>query len=273
VTSIASLAHPSPSFELRISSGQLQGDRLRQEDAFITLIRARYTIALVADGLGGHHAGDEASRVAINTVATHIASSLRKLDRDPNDILRKAFMLGHEAVLSYQPPDSGRGQLDPATTMVGGVFFLDQRLFYAANAGDSLSFLLRDKILRRIFSPHGSDDGIGCALGFEIGHQGSRISLLDFPLELRPGDRILLASDGLAGLSEEILARHLSADTARQACEGLLREISDHLEPNQDNVTLVVAFTEEWHFRSMPDGSFGQFRSDDPRFSETTEPK
>jgi len=60
------------------------------------------------------------------------------------------------------------------------------------------------------------------------------------PIRLHPGDRVLLASDGLAVLSDNWIAEALAAPNAREAADNMTRRLIDMQQEHQDNVTLVV---------------------------------
>ncbi|WP_157572458.1 PP2C family protein-serine/threonine phosphatase [Nevskia soli] len=264
---------PKPSLELTIGSAQLQGSRFRQEDAFITQWVYEDLIVLVADGLGGHTAGDEASRIGINIASASLASWLKGRDHksvearrilkkavDAGTALRNAFIETHESLLALRPLSGRRGSNEPATTLVGGVFLIDQRQFVAASVGDSSLYLLREGALRRLFRPE-RGGGIDFAAGSSIGARGRGIYLLEPPLDLMPEDRLLLATDGLDVLDEHEIGRCLNAGSPRETCEALIKSVIELMDDEQDNCTIVVVYATEWSVVQHSNGDFGEVRT------------
>lgn len=222
---------------LQIASAQLQGGRMRQEDVFLTRCTDRGWIVLVADGLGGHAHGDEASRTAAGTALAAIEAADAGDAVLPVPLLRKAFVAAHRALRKI--PAGVR--YPPASTLVGGYFYEQGAVARLANVGDSLAYLLRDGQLERLFVPQGRGNWVQYCLGDDIGGaDGAAIKVLDPPLDLRPGDRFLLASDGIDPLGDETLKIALSHPTARGICERLLRELIDGSVDEQDNATMVA---------------------------------
>lgn len=222
-----------------VCSAQLQGDRENQEDRYITRwVRDGDLIALVADGMGGHPDGELAAGVGVQTVAAEIEALLQRRDADLPAGLRAAFGAGHQAVSKLHSPG---WSLQPATTLVGGVFLQERGVFHCANVGDGLSFFLHGDSIE----PLARYCDLSYSLGYSLGSDtGSGVELVE-PLALVPGDRILLASDGLAGFNPRVLHTCLQQRaTARDACEALVRLVLDQRliqpEPRQDNATLVV---------------------------------
>jgi protein phosphatase len=129
----------SCTFWLIFATAQLQGGRKRQEDAFITG-RTPMDLIAMADGLGGHRAGDEASRIACQTAATALEAALEGGESDPRIALRAAFVAADRAVRGLRSATGRR----PGSTLVGGLFDEGRRKFHAASLGDSNAFLMRD---------------------------------------------------------------------------------------------------------------------------------
>jgi protein phosphatase len=226
----------SCTFWLIFATAQLQGGRKRQEDAFITG-RTPMDLIAMADGLGGHRAGDEASRIACQTAATALEAALEGGESDPRIALRAAFVAADRAVRKLRSATGRR----PGSTLVGGLFDEGRRQFHAANLGDSHAFLVRDGKIQWIFRTQGDRGRVDFALGVDIGNdQGSGVDVLDRPLELRYGDRILLCSDGIDVFDIEEIKACLLLPTAREACEALVSLVIAKQVPDQDNCTFVV---------------------------------
>jgi protein phosphatase len=201
----------------------------------------------VADGMGGHAAGDVASKVVI--------AALEHLDDDAPSgdmlqALREAVFDGSEhlrEVIRESPQLEGMGTTLTAVLFAGGRLAL-------CHVGDSRAYLLRDGVLTQIthddtFVQTLIDDGR--ITPEEANHHPQRSLLLralngqdvdpDLSMrEARAGDRYLLCSDGLSGVvSEETLA-HALEDPDPQSTADRLIELALR-SGGPDNITVIVA--------------------------------
>lgn len=167
-------------------------------------------LLIVADGMGGHQAGDMASRYAAEVIVSHIK---RSRERNPIRVLRSAIEAANERVLEKAAEDeelSGMGTTVVAATVV-------ENYLYVANVGDSRLYLIRDHI-RQItrdhslvgemvwageLSPeqarnHPNKNIITRAVG-----AGQKLEIDFFDEDLRKGDILLLCSDGLSNMVED----------------------------------------------------------------------
>ena len=167
-------------------------------------------LLIVADGMGGHQAGDMASRYAAEVIVSHIK---RSRERNPIRVLRSAIETANERVLEKAAEDeelSGMGTTVVAATVV-------ENYLYVANVGDSRLYLIRDHI-RQItrdhslvgemvrageLSPeqarnHPNKNIITRAVG-----AGQTLEIDFFDEDLRKGDILLLCSDGLSNMVED----------------------------------------------------------------------
>ena len=224
--------------------------RIREinEDNFLT----GRTVFAVADGMGGHAAGEVASEAAL--------MPLREIDggtyRDPQaatDALSHAVSQANELVLERAAADPDlRGMGTTLTTvMVRG-----SRL-HLAHVGDSRAYLLRAGMLEMLTedhtlvnqlvkegrlteeqaASHPQRSVITRAIGVELGVQ---VDTMVEPLELAPGDQVLLCSDGLTGpVSESLIAEILmTEDDGDIACRRLIDAANAGGGP--DNITCVL---------------------------------
>ena len=203
----------------------------------------------IADGMGGHAAGEVASRVAIETVAP--------LDEDsPGSDLIGSLRDAVETASGYlQDMVAADSALEGMGTTLTAVLFAGQRLGLV-HIGDSRAYLLRDGQLSQITHDHTLvqhlvDEGRITAEQASTHPQRSWITRsltgrgeleLDLSIrEVRVGDRYLLCSDGLSGpVSEETIAETLRDEPeARSACEQLVELALRAGGP--DNVSAIVA--------------------------------
>ncbi|MGK5113513.1 MULTISPECIES: PP2C family protein-serine/threonine phosphatase [unclassified Geodermatophilus] len=201
----------------------------------------------VADGMGGHAAGDVASKVVI--------AALEHLDDDAPSgdmlqALRAAVFDGSEhlrEVIRESPQLEGMGTTLTAVLFAGGRLAL-------CHVGDSRAYLLRDGVLTQIthddtFVQTLIDDGR--ITPEEANHHPQRSLLLralngqdvdpDLSMrEARAGDRYLLCSDGLSGVvSEETLADALQDPDPQSTADRLIELALRSGGP--DNITVIVA--------------------------------
>lgn len=206
-------------------------------------------LLVVADGMGGHAAGDVASSVAIghlvhlddDTAGSRALSLLESAIADANDELA--------ATTAEHPEMAGMG------TTVTAILRTDRKLA-VAHIGDSRAYLLRGGELTQITKDHTYvqrlvDEGRITAEEAEHHPQGNLVTRVltgqpgDEPdtswREARPGDRFLLCSDGISGYIAGDTIRDVVAacETPQQAADRLIDLALRSGAP--DNATAIVA--------------------------------
>jgi len=218
------------------AGGQIQGKRKRQEDSW-RLLRLADTevLALVADGLGGHPAGDVASRECADRFCEYFSEYRRGAGGpEPREWLKAAMKETDTALQTLQLRE--RDLYGMATTLVA--LYRRGGDFWAASVGDSYLLLLRQGQLMVLNELHSDRGGVTSCVGFNL----TRIELAD-RLRVEPGDRFLLASDGIAALDPQEIGRLLGAAAdAPGAVRELLAAIEAAELPTQDNATVVALF-------------------------------
>lgn len=218
--------------------------RTDNEDSAI----AGHHLAAVADGMGGHAAGEVASQVAI--------AALRALDEDPVegdvlDALRAAVIAANDHVRKLVAVD---GQLDGMGTTLTALLAANDRLALV-QVGDSRAYLLRDGELTQITRDQTYvqmlvDEGrLSPAEALVHPQRNVLLQALSGGIELEPvlsvreaqlGDRWLLCTDGLSGVvTPEDMAQSLRLPDREQAANRLVDLALQAGAP--DNVTVVVA--------------------------------
>ncbi|MEZ4314680.1 MAG: protein phosphatase 2C domain-containing protein [Polyangiaceae bacterium] len=236
--------------------------RMRNEDAFE--IVAECGLAMLADGLGGHPAGDIASRMAVQEVGEYV----RELDLDPTqpdasdpgaapratmDFMSLAVLHAnreiHFAGLRY-PVCAGMGATFVSLLLVRGFAIF-------AHVGDSRVYRLRAGELTRLTEDHSRAAEYLRAHGTQADpaitrrHEGTLTRCLGARSEVMvdvgydhhlPGDAYLLCSDGLwSVVPESTLARILTETVdPGQAAEQMILEANRAGGP--DNVTAVIVY-------------------------------
>jgi len=208
--------------------------RGRNEDDL--LVDEERRLFMVADGLGGHPGGDVASGLAVR--AAHTAATDRPLrdDAEPGAALGAALRAAHDAVLEGAAQDvSLRGM---GTTAVLAYLSQDDRRVWVAHVGDSRAYLFRTGDLRQLTTDHSIGGRLG-GLAQALGTSGAVApDIVDVDLE--PGDRILLCTDGLTDMVDD------GGIAARLGSDELPRRITDLLVEDAltnggiDNITVIV---------------------------------
>jgi protein phosphatase len=224
--------------------GQL---RSGNEDSF--LLDHDHNLYAVADGMGGHAAGEVASRLAVEALKEAWAEGAEGESDD--DKMVRGFSVANERIREEVERDAARHGM--GTTLVAAHFEGGEARI--ANVGDSRAYVLRAGNLRQITTDHSwvreqLDSGkisaeeaanhpfrnvITRALGTR---PQVEVDLLNLPLE--GGDRLLLCSDGLTGMleDEEITRILMESSDTQEAVARLVDEANE--AGGEDNITVVL---------------------------------
>lgn len=185
---------------------------------------------VVADGLGGHVAGEVASSIAVR--AAHDAL-VDVVAADPEQVLSDALYAAHDAVLEGAAAEPGRGGM--GTTAVLALVPEDERQLWVAHVGDSRAYLLRAGRLQRLTTDHRAGGG---SLTQALGSRGD-VDPDTARFDLEPGDRILLCTDGLTDMvTDNEIAQLVWDESVERGCDRLVDAAMEH--GGVDNVTLVL---------------------------------
>lgn len=221
--------------------------RSANQDSYHIDPEGRFVI--VADGMGGHAGGEEASRIATQVIQTCLVKNWDSVE--PNSaLLEVALLQANQAIVQEQQHYPQRS--DMGTTVVVVVFRAQQ--VYCAHVGDSRLYRLREAQLQQITEDH---TWVARALKFgEITPEQGRthpyrhilsrclgreeLSDIDAQaLDVQSGDRLLLCSDGLTEeLPDQLIASHLQASAVDQAAIALVKAALAN--GGHDNVTVVI---------------------------------
>ena len=240
------------------------GQRERQEDAVVSDFSAGqpFGFAVLADGMGGHAAGDVASKIAV----TEVFSELKLQSGDPEllephvcEVLRRAATSANKCIGLYSsqcPEAYGMG-----ATLLAPVFMEDR--LYWLSVGDSPFYLFRNGELSRLNENHALISQIeylvskglmsqeealnhpdqNCLTSVLIGSEIAQVDCRTVPMRMLPGDILLAASDGLQFLTEDQIAsvlRFAQKRSAEDITAALMKEVRKLDDPYQDNVSLCV---------------------------------
>lgn len=201
----------------------------------------------VADGMGGHASGDVASAIAVEVLQSSLQQS---------DSIADAVHNANKAIFQ-------KAAKDPDLTGMGTTItamWADDRSAQIAHVGDSRAYLLRDGQLSRLTTDHTVVNRLvqqGRILPEDADRHPQRsyleralgvdpeVEVDVHVLDMVPGDRVLLCSDGLFGMIDDDLIQNVmvSEDSPQRAAERLCEE-AVHAGGNDNVTTVVVDFPE-----------------------------
>jgi serine/threonine protein phosphatase PrpC len=231
--------------------------------------RADLGLYLVADGMGGHAAGEVASKLAVEVIEAFINDTR---EADPNQTwpfpydpalsldanrIKYAFRLAnHRLTAAMEADDALRGMATTAAALlIGKHANTPNQAPVVAHVGDSRIYLRRDGKLKPITQDHSwVGEQVRAGLLSEndarrhpwrnvvtraiAGGDDPEVEISEVPVQ--PGDQLLLCSDGLCSvvapeMLEEIVARNLPLD---ETCKQLIAAANEAGGP--DNITVVM---------------------------------
>jgi protein phosphatase len=221
--------------------------RKNNEDSYLSA----KPVAAVADGMGGHSAGEVASAIAIEELAALGERGPWENETAATDDLKQAILRANRRIREMAASDrklNGMG-----TTLVA--LLEDGDMVHVANVGDSRGYLLRQGELSQVTVDHSLvqelvDDGrlspedaerhpqrsvITRALGID-----PEVEFDLFTYKLQVGDRLLLCSDGLSDVVEPTQIRNvlLRVRSPQKAARQLVTVANEQGGP--DNITVIV---------------------------------
>lgn len=226
--------------------------RENNEDSLIVEEFQNYSLFAVADGMGGHKAGEVASSIAIEGIRKYFVESVEKEGFQPPSFIIESVSLTNEKIRE----ESSKNQecCGMGTTIAMAVIDKKQNIIYIGNVGDSRAYLIRNDEIKQITTDHTyvnellkdgritADEAkthpkrnvITRALGSEeIVHADI------FELELYDNDILLLCTDGLTThVSDkemlEIIKEYNTADSVQK----LIKLANDN--GGTDNITIII---------------------------------
>lgn len=227
--------------------------RSANQDAYHIDPEGRFCI--VADGMGGHAGGEEASRIATQVIQAYLVEHWNS-DKPNSALLKGALFQANQAIVQSQQNHPERSEM--GTTAVA-VMFRNQQP-WIAHVGDSRLYRLRSDKLEQM-----TEDHTLVAVAFKSGeitpeearthpyrHILSRclgraaLHEIDIQaLDVEAGDRLLLCSDGLTEeLSDHLITSYLQSNPAiAQAVVALVEAAI--AKGGHDNITVVIVAIDE----------------------------
>jgi PPM family protein phosphatase len=222
--------------------------RPQNEDSFSCLTIGKWSLFVVADGMGGHDAGEVASRIAVETVCRDIEKNAM-LEKDPLTLIEQVVQQANSEV---KKEGASRGS-NMGTTL--SLALVAGNTAYVANVGDSRAYWIENGSITQITKDHSLVAKLVDAgkLTKEEARNHPKSNLLyrtigtdehikvdTFQKKLNPGGHLVLCTDGLWGeVSDEDVHQVIrSSADARSAGEELVRLANT--QGGKDNITVVV---------------------------------
>ncbi|MCJ7735598.1 MAG: protein phosphatase 2C domain-containing protein [Anaerolineales bacterium] len=221
-------------------------------------------LAIVADGIGGHKAGEIASKIAVATIISSIAESDGS---DPLWLLKSALLEANHSITSEADDDDTRKGMG---STVACTLVIDSAL-YIATLGDSRIYLIRDNVIQQLNIDHtwvqealdvgvinseearghprrhlirsylGSSDPISPDLRLYMEEkENQEQAKANQGLPLVPEDQVMICTDGLTDLvtDEEILEILNSEGSREDQLQTMVNLANDR--GGHDNITIVL---------------------------------
>jgi protein phosphatase len=235
--------------------------REHNEDSFVVL--SDYDLYIVADGMGGHRAGDVASRLATETIAEFFKSTAHEdvtwpfhfdtsLSEEENRLLTGIRIANRQIFERSAKSREFRGM---GTTVVGALFSGKKNRMYIGHVGDSRCYRIRSGQLVLLTRDHSLINDYLMAMPDLTEEQKSELPknvitralgmqdqvMVDLQTdEPQPGDTYLLCSDGLSGMIGDDEIREILATSGdiNETCRRLIARANEH--GGEDNITAVL---------------------------------
>ncbi|MEL6167782.1 MAG: protein phosphatase 2C domain-containing protein [Pseudomonadota bacterium] len=241
-----------------------QGARQYQEDAVVAdfPLGTEVGFMVLSDGMGGHAAGDVASKIVMTEVFTELkfkSGAPNRFAAHVHGVLRHAAASAN-AALAEHVADNPEAQGMGATLLTA--VLLGPELHWIS-IGDSPLFLFRDGALRQLNEDHSmapqidfmAQSGLidpeaakdhpdrNCLTSVLNGGSIARIDCPESAYELVPGDIVIAASDGVQYLDNDKIEAEIKSASGRPAAEiadRLLQALHELGDPDQDNISMTV---------------------------------
>lgn len=253
---------PEPRYD--VASALCQGGRDYQEDAIVTdfPFGSDSGVVVLADGMGGHAAGDVASKIVVTEVFSELkfqAANFHDHEQQIPAMMTSAAAGANSVVRDHVKDNPGtRGM---GATLVSCIM-VENRMFWMS-IGDSPLYLLRNGKLQQLNEDHSMAPQIdfmvksglldaetarnhpdrNCLTSVILGDRVAKSDCPKDPFALEIGDIVVVSSDGLQYLEEAEIQRILHRYRRKKSAEiagRLLEAIETLADVDQDNVSFAV---------------------------------
>lgn len=222
-----------------------------------------YGLFIVADGMGGHNAGEIASFLAVNSIKDHISKyiSIDMEEQSIKGIIYEAFNRANEKIYIHANENLSCDGMGTTATLVLKI----NSILYIGHVGDSRAYLIRDGAIEQITQDHSlvaelvrsgsitemeamkhpQKNVITRALGTS---QSIKVDI--FTIDFNAADALILCTDGLSNFVDnyEIQKVVLEFKDSNEACERLVSMANKR--GGYDNITVLVAKNNEKNIES-----------------------
>jgi protein phosphatase len=241
--------------------GETHCGHVRESNQDVIIVEPDLGLYAVLDGMGGANAGDVAARMAAQEIVAFFRRKSRIRRRSPHQLLELAL---HTAAVQVFTAANERPDYRGMGTTVVACLVVDPTRAVIGHAGDSRAYLLRDGQLTALTRDHtGAPHMLTRNLGRAYGVVPDVLELA-----LKPGDRLLLCSDGLYGGAPMAAIRRVlgsSAAPERVAHQLVARVLKGDAA---DNVSAVVIAVDRGRDRAATQSlrdQAGRSRPSEPR--------
>ncbi|XXT16554.1 Stp1/IreP family PP2C-type Ser/Thr phosphatase [Sorangium sp. So ce429] len=250
--------------------------RDHNEDSYAVL--SEYDLFIVADGMGGHRAGDVASRLATESIADFFRSTSREdatwpfhfdtsLSEEENR-LQAGIRVANRQI--FERSIRSRDCAGMGTTVVGALFSKKKNRIYVGHVGDSRAYRVRKGSISQLTRDHSLFNDYIMAMPELTEEQRAELPrnvitralgmndsvavdlLSDEP---QPGDVYLLCSDGLSGMLSDDQILHIVSSTEEvpEMCRRLIAKANEN--GGEDNITALVIRIDEQDEADLPNSA------------------
>ena len=237
--------------EIRFQTDVGKRRNTNQDFAATYVNKANVTLALLADGMGGHRAGDVASRQAVSEIGTAWEQTeLTDSEKTAQWLIQK---IQAESQVIFQKGQEQEELSGMGTTIIALALLGDQCTI--ANVGDSRAYLLRNQVLTQITEDHSlvnelvKSGQITAEMALNHPRKNVLTRSIGMPSEVEvdvaihfiaDGDYLLLCSDGLTNMvsDEEITATIQENPVLEEAVQSLIDQANER--GGVDNITVLL---------------------------------
>lgn len=232
------------------------------EDAFYCqkhYEKGKSFICVIADGMGGHNAGEVASKMAVSQIIDFFDSNISNYRYNVNDyvsLVKDAFLYVNENV--YLKSIKNKEYIGMGTTLI--VVLIIDRNMIVGHVGDSRVYFIRDHSIKKITTDHSYVAELikNGTIKPEEAHNhpqknlitraigtGSTIEVDINIFDLKKGDYIVMCTDGLSNMLEEteIMNAVLLDKGLNERCNDLIKLAND--KGGHDNITVIIIEVDE----------------------------
>jgi PPM family protein phosphatase len=240
--------------------------REHNEDSFVVL--KEFDLYVVADGMGGHRAGDVASKLATETISEFFRSTANEdvtwpfhfdtnLSEEENRLLTGIRVANRQI---FERSTRSREFHGMGTTVVGAMFSARKQKMYIGHVGDSRCYRVRDGVIKQLTRDHSLFNDYVLAMPDLTEEQRRELpkNVITRALGMQdqvmvdlqhddalPGDTYILCSDGLSGMIQDDEIEQIIGGSGdiRDACRKLIERANEH--GGEDNITAVLIRIED----------------------------